>query len=298
MSDSGRKSETRTPTLLDREPLTAALIEQWDVIGALLARLTPEQWAQPSALPGWSVHDVVAHLIGTESMLEGIDPPVEADAVPDSPHVHNPIGAFNERWIHGLRDRSPAEMLAAYRDITARRARALGAMSQDDFDAPAMTPVGPDSYGRFMRTRLFDCWFHEHDIRDALALPGDEGGPRGEYAFAELLNGVGFAVGKKGRAPQGSSVTFALSGPLAFADDRPREVHVVVGDPAHPERGGRAAVVPTLPGPPTVTLGLDSRLFTRLCGGRVSGADRIDEITFVGDEALGRQIATNLAFTI
>ena len=112
------------------------------------------------------------------------------------------------------------------------------------------------------------------------------------FVWRRDQRGIGFAVGKKGRAPRGSSVTFALSGPLA------RDVHVAVGDPAHPERGGRAAVVPTLPGPPTVTLGLDSRLFTRLCGGRVSPADRIDEITFAGDEALGRQIATNLAFTI
>ncbi|MFF0817546.1 maleylpyruvate isomerase family mycothiol-dependent enzyme [Rhodococcus sp. NPDC003318] len=277
-------SDARTPTLLDKGPLAAALIEQWATIDSVLDGLTPDQWAAASPLPGWSVHDVVAHLIGTESMLAGVEPPVAADAVPAAAHVHNPIGAYNERWIVGLRDLSPEQMLARYRDITSRRAAALDAMTQDDFDAPAMTPVGPDSYGRFMRTRLFDCWFHEHDIRDAVGLPGDEGGVRGEYAIAELLPGLGFAVGKKGGAPQGSSVTFALSGPLA------RDIHVAVE--------GRAAVVPQLPRPATATLTLDSRLFTRLCGGRVAGADRLAEITVTGDVEFGRRIATNLGFTI
>ncbi|TQF65758.1 maleylpyruvate isomerase family mycothiol-dependent enzyme [Rhodococcus spelaei] len=277
-------SDARKPTLVEKQPLTAALIEEWDKIGFVLDGLSPEQWSAPSPLPGWSVHDVVSHLIGTESLLSGVEPPVPEEAVPAADHVHNPIGAYNERWVIGLRERTPAQMLAAFRDITIARAEALEAMTQDDFDAPAMTPVGPDSYGRFMRTRLFDCWFHEHDIRDAVDLPGDEGGPRAEYALAEILAGLGFAVGKKGHAPQGSSVTFDLSGPLA------RRIHVAVD--------GRAAVVPALDGPATATLGMDSRLFTRLCGGRVNPTDHLGEITFGGDEELGRRVATNLPFTI
>lgn len=277
-------SNARVPTLIDREPLTAALFEEWDIIDGLLAGLTDAQWTAPTPLPGWTVHDIVSHLIGVESMLAGIEPPTAADEVPDSAHVHNAIGAFNERWVTGLRSHTHAEVLTGFRDITRARREALSAMTQDDFDAPSMTPVGPDTYGRFMRTRLFDCWFHEHDIRDAVGLPGQEGGPRAEYSLAELFGGLGFAVGKKGGAPQGSTVTFALSGPLT------RDVHVAVD--------GRAAVVPTLDAPATTTLRLDSRLFTRLCGGRVSASDHSGEITVLGDEALGRQIAANLAFTI
>ncbi|MFD4183932.1 maleylpyruvate isomerase family mycothiol-dependent enzyme [Rhodococcus sp. NPDC058514] len=277
-------SDAKQPTLIDREPLTAALFEEWDVIDGLLAGLTDEQWSAPTPLPGWNVHDVVAHLIGVESMLSGIEPPATEDEVPDSPHVHNAIGAYNERWVTGLRSHTHAEVLSGFRDITRARRGTLSAMTQDDFDAPSMTPVGPDTYGRFMRTRLFDCWFHELDIRDAVGLPGEEGGPRAEYSLAELVGGLGFAVGKKGGAPQGGAVTFALTGPLA------RDIHVAVD--------GRAAVVPALDGPATATLRLDSRLFTRLCGGRVSAADHSGEITILGDQALGEQIAANLAFTI
>lgn len=277
-------SETKKLTLLAREPLTTALVEQWDVIARLLDDISDDQWSTPSPLPGWTVQDVVSHLIGIESMLSGIDPPLAEDAVPTLPHVHNPIGSFNERWVLGLRGHSPAAVRETYKEVTGRRTKALAAMTQDDFDAPAITPVGPESYGRFMRTRLFDCWFHEHDIRDAVGRPGDEGGPRAEYALAELLGGLGFAVGKKGQAPDGSSVTFALSGPLA------REIHVAVD--------GRAAVVPELTGPPTATVSMDSRLFTRLCGGRVDPAAHLGEIGLAGDEELGLRVATHLAFTI
>ena len=32
----------------------------------------------------------------------------------------------------------------------------------------SFTPAGKDTYGRFMQIRVFDCWLHEQDIRDAL----------------------------------------------------------------------------------------------------------------------------------
>ena len=42
-------------------------------------------------------------------------------------------------------------------------------MSDEEWNAVTMTPTGPDSYGRFMRIRVFDCWMHEEDIRDGVA---------------------------------------------------------------------------------------------------------------------------------
>jgi uncharacterized protein (TIGR03083 family) len=35
-------------------------------LAALLAGLTPGDWARPTACPGWSVHDVAGHLLGVE----------------------------------------------------------------------------------------------------------------------------------------------------------------------------------------------------------------------------------------
>ena len=79
------------------------LFASWDAIDRLLAGLPEAQWQTPTPLPGWSVHDVVAHVIGTESMLQGIATP-EADVdVSTLKHVRNAIGVMNERWVRKLR---------------------------------------------------------------------------------------------------------------------------------------------------------------------------------------------------
>ncbi|WP_137725561.1 maleylpyruvate isomerase family mycothiol-dependent enzyme [Prescottella subtropica] len=262
-----------------------ALIRQWAVLSEVLATVDGDAWMTPTALPGWTVRDVVAHMIGTESMLDGMPTPSTAVDVHALPHVRGEIGAFNERWVEHLRAHDGAQIFALFREITARRAAALRAMSDDEFAAPADTPVGPATYGRFMRLRLFDCWMHEHDIRDALGGPaGDEGSSRGALAFAEIEGALGYIVGRLGRAPDGARVTFELSGPLA------RTLHIEVS--------GRATVVPQLSGAATSTIGMDSRLLTRLTGGRTTAAEHAGEIEFGGDEAVGRRIVEHLAFTI
>ncbi|WP_226436977.1 maleylpyruvate isomerase family mycothiol-dependent enzyme [Rhodococcus yananensis] len=260
------------------------LLEQFAVLDDVLAGVDGDRWFTPTALPGWTVKDVVAHLIGTESLLEGIDAPhVDVD-VHTLGHVRNEIGAFNELWVEHLRGTPGAAVLTRFRDIVARRRTTLGAMTQDDFDAPADTPVGRATYGRFMRIRVFDCWMHELDLRDALGVPTDEGGPRAELATAEMFGAVPFVVGKLGKAPAGARITLTLTGPLA------RTIHLEVD--------GRTRVVDEPSGPATTTISMESGLFVRLAGGRVRAVDRLGDVTFGGDETVGRRIVEHLAFTI
>ncbi len=42
--------------------MALARAEREDLLG-LLRTLTPEQWRAPSLCAGWTVHDVVAHLL-------------------------------------------------------------------------------------------------------------------------------------------------------------------------------------------------------------------------------------------
>jgi uncharacterized protein (TIGR03083 family) len=266
------------------EPVVVALAAQWAAIEKLLAGQPDEAWSIPTCLPGWQVRDIVAHLIGTECDLIGEQPPPAAVDVTALPHVRNDIAAANEQWVHALRPLPPADVLARFRDVTGQRERALAAMAQADFDAPSWTPSGQATYRRFMRIRVFDCWMHEQDLRDALGQPGNQDGPCAEIAIEESTLGLGFAIGKRAQAPQGSAVTIELTGPVA------RTAHVIVD--------GRAAVVPELPGPATATLRLGSGLFARLIGGRVAPEEHIDEIDLLGDLELGRRVAGNLAYTI
>ncbi len=133
-------------TIVPKDPAIAALTAVWASIETLAETLTAEQWDSPSILPGWSVGDVVTHVMTTELLLLGDAVPTVSADVETFGHVHNEIGAMNERWLEHYRARGRDAVLADYRDATARRITALHAMTQDDFDADSFTPAGPDTY--------------------------------------------------------------------------------------------------------------------------------------------------------
>ncbi|MDI2029351.1 maleylpyruvate isomerase family mycothiol-dependent enzyme [Saccharopolyspora sp. TS4A08] len=267
--------------MLDRERIVGALGAEWNALDALLTGLDDAQWEKDTALPGWRVRDIAAHLIGTELLLSGEPTPDSGNDVASYAHVRNDIGARNEQYVEHFRQQPHEAVLGKFREVTASRLASLRAMSDEEFHAPALTPAGQDTYARFMRIRVFDCWMHEQDLRDAVGLPGGETGTPVELSIDEITTALGFVVGKRGAAPDGSSVTFDLGS---------RVLHVAVD--------GRAKVVDSLPGAPTVRITMPLGVFTRLCGGRVDPENVLESVSFDGDEVLGERIARHLAFTI
>ncbi len=271
---------------IPKDRTIAALGEVWASIDALLVTLSTEEWSASTPLPGWDVHDTVAHIVGTERMLLGESPPeveIDRDALP---HVRNDAGAFNEVWIESMRSMPHDELASSFQDATARRLAILGAMSQDEWDAESFTPAGRGTYGRFMQIRVFDCWLHEQDIRDAIDRPGHDSGLAVEVTLDELTTAMGFVVGKKAAVPQGESVTFALTDGGTVV----REIHVEVGDRAH--------VVPALEDGASCALTMPVGVMTRLGAGRITPDKVRDQVAVTGDEALGEAVLTNLAYTI
>lgn len=270
--------------------LTRQLAEEWDTLVALGDEIDDSGWKAPTPCPGWAVADQYAHMIGTESMLLGKPNPEVDPGRPE--HVRNDIGGFNEVWVAALAGRTRQEILAEFKEVTDQRRAALNAMSEEDFAAESWTPVGKADYRRFMQIRVFDCWVHEQDIRDALGRPGHEAGPPAEQSIDEIVRALGFVLGKKVGLAGGESVAFRLTGPVE------RELHVAVVD-------GRARVVQADGADVTVTLTLSSSAFTRLACGRIDPAQvlagkvaPLGGVGLVGDEALGRRVVSNLAFTI
>ena len=268
----------------EREHITAVLLEEWATIDALLDSLPVEDWSTPTDLPGWDVRDNVAHLIGIEATLLGDPSPEVAADLAEREHVRNDLGAMNEAWVESFRSVPPGEVLARFREVTARRAEALRAMTDEDFAAPSWTPVGDATYARFMKIRTFDCWFHEQDIREAVGRPGNLDTAPAVMSLDEVVAMLGFVVGKRAGAPQGSAVTFSLDGPIR------REVHVAVD--------GRAAVVDELDRAPDTTIRLGSDTFMRLAGGRVEARAVLDRVHVDGDVDLGTQILGHLGYLI
>jgi uncharacterized protein (TIGR03083 family) len=267
--------------------LTAQLGEVWDSLIALGADLSDEEWAMTTPCPGWSVGAQYAHMIGTESMLLGRDRPDVDPGRPD--HVRNDIGGANEVWVAALARESRPEVLARFAETTGARRDALTAMGEEAFDAPSWTPVGQADYRRFMQVRVFDCWVHEQDIRDAIGRPGHEAGPAAEQSVDELARAIGYLVGKKAGAPDGSSMTVELTGPVH------RSLHAIVD--------GRARGVDAMDRAATATVRLSSTAFTRLACGRVDPAQVIHSgalggVQLAGDAELGERFVRNLAYTI
>ena len=270
--------------IVDRDQAVATLDEAYDAVVAVAEGLTPDEWALPTACPGWSVQDNVSHIIGIEAMLAGR--PAPDVALPDDlPHVRNDMGRANEQWVESYRGRPPHEVLDDLRGIISERRTALAAMDQVAFDEEASTPAGPDTYGRLMRVRVMDQWFHEQDVREATGHPGGLEGLVPQVVLDEVTAALGYAVGKKAGVGAGASVRFELTGPIA------RRIDVEVTD--------RARVVDGLRGTPTVTLTLPGDRFLRIAGGRLGDADPVDgSVEISGDRALGEQVLRGMAYMI
>ena len=201
----------KRPSLAPSEPIIELLDKVWTDVAALGDSLTDEQWQLPTDCPGWSVKDQVAHMIGTEMMLNGEDPPL-AD-IGHTPHVRNDIGKFNEQWVTLYRNRTGAETLADFRRITGRRLDVLRSLPAAKWDEEGFTPEGPGPYRQFMAIRVFDCWYHDQDIREAVDRPGFLDGPVADLALERIpTKGLPYVVGKKAAAPQGSTIVFDIEG--------------------------------------------------------------------------------------
>jgi len=271
-------------TILDKTSTVGLLREEFAQLEGICTDLDAGQWDTPTCLPGWTVRDVVGHVIGVEAGLLG-EPAPEVD-ISHLTHLRNPIAEANELWVEANRGLDGPQVLGRLEEVTSRRLAVLDAMDQVAFDAPSWTPVGKDeTYGRFMRIRHYDCYLHEQDIRLALGQSPRATAADLASSLDEVATGLGYIVGRRAGMPDGSRVAITLTGPV------PRSYFVQVD--------GRASVVDALDGGATVGIELPAMRFLRLTGGRADvGVAPADGVTFTGDRALGEQLVANLAFTI
>lgn len=239
-----------------------------------------QDWALPTDCPGWTVKDVVSHLIGIERALLGDAEPAHAPPS-DLPHVRGDLGRMLEVAVDRRRPVPGEQVLAELRETLDRRITALR-----DID-PAQETMSPDgrmgTYARLMMLRAFDCWVHEQDIRRAVGRPGNLDAPATEQTVRVLTSALPFVVGKRAGAAPGQTVTIEVGEPVPFTR------HVVVGDDR------RARFADQAPAEPTVTLRTDWETYVRLAAGRCPASDAKVEI--VGDADLGRRILDGMATT-
>ena len=246
-----------------------------DVI-ALVETLDDAEWARETPCPGWTVSDIVAHIIDLDSVFLG-DPPL--DHTPDwdaLPHVTREMQRVTEVGVDARRGRSPQELLAELRDVITRREAQL---HETDMQSTVQWFVGEIPVEQLMRMRTFDIWMHDQDIRDTLDRPGDLDTPGAQVAWARVRDTLPFIWGKKVGAQETLDLVVTGPGPSG-------QLVIAVDD-------GRAHYVDS--GHADVRIEITWADLAARAGGR-RAADQLDAV-ITGDQELGRRFLEELTFT-
>jgi uncharacterized protein (TIGR03083 family) len=256
------------------EPVVVCLDESWSSIEALCSGLTPQDWARPTDLPGWSVQDVLAHLCGIESRLLRRPQPKPLADTPS--HVRNPIGALNEAQVELRRSWSPEEVLAEFLELTAERLARIATLEEAELAAETDGVLGRAPLRDVLAIREVDTFYHEQDIRRATGARGSLDGGPASFVYRRMQATLPMIVGKQAAAPDGTILVWDVTGPAGNKN----VVDV---------KGGRGAFVKS-DGEATATIRCDLETFLCLIGGRWTPARAGDRITVEGDKGLARAV--------
>jgi uncharacterized protein (TIGR03083 family) len=194
------------------------LFEIWqqsarDVID-LAEPLSPEQWQAATPCPGWTVGDVVAHLIDVESMVAGDPRPDVTIDWAEFPHITNDLGRATELGVEARRRTAQADVVSELAAMMARRSDQLA-----DVTGEVVSPFGNTiPVERLLGMRVFDTWVHEQDIRIAINQPGGMESPAAHVSAQMMLGGIPKAWGKTVAPGVGSTLRVTVTGPGIEAD--------------------------------------------------------------------------------
>jgi uncharacterized protein (TIGR03083 family) len=256
----------------------------------LVTPLSQAEWDTPTALPGWTVGDIVAHVSWIERILLGeYDEPYEPDW--DSlPHATSFFGRITEVPVDLRRSWTREDVLIELADVIARRTLDID-QGPEDLDAEVAGPFGPAPLGRVLRMRTLDTWVHEQDIREALGRPGHLDSLGAQGTAAQLLMGYPKVWGKSVGAAPGETLRLRVTGP-GIEQSR----LIAVGD------GGRAYGTPDAPGATvdeaTVTLTMSWPVFLALSCGRGDVSAARAQVAVEGDEQRGNATLDNFCVMI
>ncbi|WP_282696391.1 maleylpyruvate isomerase family mycothiol-dependent enzyme [Streptomyces sp. CC208A] len=255
-----------------------------EAIAQLVQPLVEGEWNRATPCPGWSVRDVVSHVIGMETEMLGDPRPIHS--LPrDLYHVRSDFARYMEVQVDVRRHHTAPEMTSELEYVLIRRARRLRNENRSP-DHVIRAPLGAEqTLETGYRMRAFDTWVHEQDLRAALGVPGNLDSPGAFVVRDLLLEALPKVVAKDAGAPANSAVVVDVTGPVEFL----RTVRV--------DAEGRGTIdgAPSLG--PAVTLATDWETYVRLACGRARPAEVADRLKVEGDPDLAAAILDHFAVT-
>lgn len=255
-----------------------------EAIAELVGTLTEGEWNQPTPCPGWSVRDIVSHVIGIDCEMLGDPRPIHS--LPrDLHHVKTETQRYMEVQVDVRRHHTAPEMTSELEYTIIRRSRQLrNENRQPDTVVRGLQGV-QEPLEAVMRRRAFDIWVHEQDLRTALDRPGNLDSPGGYVTRDLLLSALPETVADRAGAPANSAVVIDVHGPVEFL----RTVRVDA------EGKGSVDGAPSLG--PLVSLSVDWETYVRLACGRVTPEAVTDRVKTEGDPDLAAAILRELRIT-
>lgn len=261
--------------MADLEELRRAHRDLYASYEGLVAVIEGDDWNRDTGCPGWSVRDVVAHVIGLEGALNGVPEP-QHELPADLPHVQNEFGRYMETHVDVRRGDDPADLVAELHDVLGRRREDLTEIEELGQEIRSvMGGTGPAA--QVLTIRVLDLWMHEQDLRRALGWPGHRSGPAADISLRRLERGVVRELPGRLEGATGVVVIEVDTGPTIAVDLGTGEV---------PEEA------PT----PAVTIRMDLDHFVALAGGRAD-APAADDLDVRGDGELAGRVLGAMSMT-
>lgn len=268
------------------QPYADAWTQSIEAISELVRPLAEGEWNRATDCPGWSVRDVVSHVIGIECELLGDPRPIHT--LPrDIYHVVDETSRHMEVQVDVRRHHTGPEMTGELEYTIIRRSRQLrNEKRAPDTEVRHVLPgLSPVTLERQLMLRAFDVWVHEQDIRRALRKPGNLDSAAALITRDVLVEALPMVVAKRAGAPTDSAVVVDVGGPVEFM----RTVRV--------DKEGRGTVSGSPSLGPAVTLSLGWETYVRLACGRVRAEAVAGDVKAEGDAELAKAILGSFAVT-
>ncbi|MDT8911051.1 maleylpyruvate isomerase family mycothiol-dependent enzyme [Amycolatopsis sp. PS_44_ISF1] len=240
----------------------------------VLTGLDAAQWAAPTACAGWTVHDLVAHVLGGK--LGRLSRDRDGYRV-DEPHPGETVPAFvdriNAEWVLALRRLSPEVLFAMLVDSTSQL---TDLWKRQDLDEPG-GPIGwagpePAPLWLDVAREYTEYWVHQQQIRAAVgAEPLDEPEFRAPVVDT-FVRALPFTL-RSVTARAGRQVGYTVTGPSGGRWTARSTGTGWVLDRGAP--GSRS---------PLATVTTDPDTFWRLCTRAVQPAEVSAKVELSGDE--------------
>ena len=181
----------------------------------VLEQLKPREWALPTPCPGWSVHDVVAHILGGEfsqlsigrdGHLGGLIDPYSWDGLVKG------LNDLNEQWALAMRRLSPRLLIELIESAGGKVHEYFQSLDPHSI-GPPVNWVGSDPAPMWMHIarEYTERWHHQQQIREAVGKPV----LTGPEWFAPVLATFAHGLPRSYRgvsAPVGTVVRVEISG--------------------------------------------------------------------------------------